>query len=44
MPRARTTSGPDQAQGQNAMKTLVGIIMGSRSDWDTMRHAAEILD
>jgi 5-(carboxyamino)imidazole ribonucleotide mutase len=22
---------------------LVGIIMGSRSDWDTMRHAAEIL-
>ena len=26
------------------MKTLVGIIMGSRSDWDTMRHAAEILE
>jgi len=23
---------------------LVGIIMGSRSDWDTMRHAAEILE
>ena len=23
---------------------LVGIIMGSRSDWDTMRHAAETLD
>jgi 5-(carboxyamino)imidazole ribonucleotide mutase len=23
---------------------LVGIIMGSKSDWDTMRHAAEILD
>lgn len=22
----------------------VGIIMGSTSDWDTMRHAAEILD
>ena len=22
----------------------VGIIMGSRSDWETMRHAAEILD
>src|SRR6059058_2049538 len=22
---------------------LVGIIMGSKSDWDTMRHAAEIL-
>lgn len=23
---------------------LVGIIMGSRSDWQTMRHAAETLD
>ena len=22
----------------------IGIIMGSRSDWDTMRHAAEMLD
>jgi len=25
------------------MKPLVGIIMGSTSDWDTMRHAAELL-
>jgi len=23
---------------------LVGIIMGSRSDWETMRHASEMLD
>ena len=23
---------------------LVGVIMGSRSDWDTMRHAVETLD
>ena len=23
---------------------LVGIIMGSKSDWETMRHAAEVLD
>ncbi len=23
---------------------LVGIIMGSKSDWDTMRHTAEILE
>jgi 5-(carboxyamino)imidazole ribonucleotide mutase len=22
---------------------LVGIIMGSQSDWETMRHAAELL-
>ena len=26
-----------------ARKALVGIIMGSRSDWETMRHAAETL-
>ncbi len=25
-------------------KPLVGVIMGSQSDWDTMRAAAEILD
>ncbi|ALP52042.1 N5-carboxyaminoimidazole ribonucleotide mutase [Candidatus Tenderia electrophaga] len=25
-------------------KPLVGIIMGSTSDWDTMRHAAEALE
>ena len=23
---------------------LVGVIMGSRSDWETMRHAVETLD
>jgi len=26
------------------MKTAVGIIMGSRSDWDTMQHASETLE
>lgn len=26
------------------MKPLVGIIMGSKSDWETMKHAAETLD
>jgi 5-(carboxyamino)imidazole ribonucleotide mutase len=26
------------------MSALVGIIMGSRSDWETMRHAAETLE
>ena len=25
-------------------KPLVGVIMGSRSDWDTMRHAAELFE
>jgi 5-(carboxyamino)imidazole ribonucleotide mutase len=28
---------PDSAQ------PLVGVIMGSKSDWDTLRHAAEVL-
>ncbi len=25
------------------MKTQIGIVMGSRSDWDTMQHAVQIL-
>ncbi len=29
---------------QESALPLVGIIMGSRSDWETMRHAAETLD
>jgi 5-(carboxyamino)imidazole ribonucleotide mutase len=24
--------------------SLVGVIMGSRSDWETMKHAADVLD
>ena len=27
----------------HAAAPLVGIVMGSRSDWETMRHAAEVL-
>src|SRR3954453_8723139 len=27
-----------------ATEPLVGIIMGSKSDWETMRHAGEMLD
>ena len=27
-----------------AGEAMIGIIMGSRSDWETMRHAAETLD
>ena len=26
------------------MQPLVGVIMGSRSDWETMQHAAQILE
>ena len=25
-------------------RPLVAVIMGSKSDWDTMRHAAETLE
>ena len=28
----------------NHSQPLVGIVMGSRSDWDTMQHAAQKLD
>jgi 5-(carboxyamino)imidazole ribonucleotide mutase len=28
---------------EEAISPMVGIIMGSKSDWDTMRHAAEVL-
>ena len=26
------------------MTTLVGVIMGSKSDWPTMKHAVEMLE
>ena len=49
-PRQRqTSSGPPsftaRVNGGNlkASDPLVGIIMGSQSDWETMQHAAEIL-
>lgn len=29
---------------QNSPAPLVGVVMGSQSDWDTMRNAVEILD
>lgn len=31
-------------QGKNMAETRVGIIMGSQSDWPTMKEAADILD
>src|SRR5688500_1567873 len=36
--------GDDVSEGSGASRPLVGIIMGSQSDWETMRHAAEMLD
>jgi 5-(carboxyamino)imidazole ribonucleotide mutase len=28
----------------SAEQPLVGVVMGSKSDWDTLRHAAEVLE
>lgn len=35
---------PTTSQEQQQEPPLVGIIMGSTSDWPTMRHAADMLD
>jgi 5-(carboxyamino)imidazole ribonucleotide mutase len=35
-----TTENPGQ---ESARSPLVGLVMGSKSDWETMRHASEIL-
>ena len=43
--RARVVSRPAHIVRYNApVKPLVGIIMGSASDWETMQAAAELLD
>lgn len=39
-------AGPDErdaAPPPVGVTPLVGVIMGSKSDWDTMRHAADVL-
>lgn len=33
-----------KAKAKRAAAPAIGIIMGSQSDWETMRHAAEVLD
>jgi 5-(carboxyamino)imidazole ribonucleotide mutase len=35
---------PKPRKSRAARTPLVGVIMGSTSDWETMRHAAETLD
>ena len=32
------------SEGSGANRPLVGIVIGSQSDWETMRHAAETLE
>ncbi|MCO4762670.1 MAG: 5-(carboxyamino)imidazole ribonucleotide mutase [Myxococcales bacterium] len=34
----------DQHDSTNSPRPAVGIVMGSRSDWPTMRHAADVCD
>ena len=29
---------------ERASAAQIGVVMGSRSDWDTLQHAAETLD
>lgn len=38
------TQAPKQTSTPAKAPAVVGIIMGSQSDWPTMRHAAELLD
>jgi 5-(carboxyamino)imidazole ribonucleotide mutase len=41
----RTGSEGDKTRRYNStMQPLVGVIMGSQSDWETMRHAVETLE
>jgi 5-(carboxyamino)imidazole ribonucleotide mutase len=34
----------DSSHGNGSSAPQVGVVMGSRSDWPTMKHAAEVLD
>lgn len=44
MPPAKKPTQPSKRARSTAAPPLVGIIMGSKSDWETMRGAAETLD
>lgn len=43
MARSRTANTARHRAGDGRARPLVGIIMGSQSDWETMRHAADTL-
>jgi 5-(carboxyamino)imidazole ribonucleotide mutase len=43
-PLVRLPPGDDDGGMTAIAQPLVGIIMGSRSDWETLRHAAEMLE
>src|ERR1700674_2204586 len=42
---SRARRKPEMPHERNELaEALVGLIMGSKSDWDTMRHAAHLLE
>ncbi len=43
MARAAGTTGGRMRGREDAARPLVGVIMGSRSDWETLRHSAATL-
>jgi len=38
-----TSSAPASSLAHSAAAPLIGVVMGSSSDWDTMQHAVQIL-
>ena len=36
--------GPNMTELSSTPKPLIGVVMGSKSDWDTLRHTQEVLD
>lgn len=43
MTAGQTVDGRDAGESPRAELPLVGIVMGSKSDWSTLRHASEML-
>jgi 5-(carboxyamino)imidazole ribonucleotide mutase len=44
MGKKASSRAPRRAAARKGAAPAVGIIMGSQSDWETMRHAADVLD
>ena len=44
MPSRRKTETGRRAGTSRTASPLVAVIMGSKSDWDTLRHAADMLE
>ena len=42
-PSSRSRRKQSTSKPKSRVRPLVGVIMGSRSDWETMRHAADLL-